>query len=100
MSSLCLLGCPAAYQLVEVAALSAGGRLLKQQRQAAFIEFVKPIIPGDLLERSFAAIAREIEAQNTNVASASGVSYARRTSAALFRPLANLVMIGSRSTPC
>ena len=100
MRGLRLLRRLAAYEFIEVAALSACGRLLKQQCQAAFIEFVEPIIPGNLFERSFPAVAREVEAQDADVAIASGVSYTRRTSAALLRPLADLVMIGSRSTAC
>jgi len=60
MGSLRLLRCFAAHQLVEVAALSGCGRFLEQQREAALIEFVEPLIPGDLFERSFAAEPREV----------------------------------------
>jgi hypothetical protein len=76
MARLGLLRRLAAYELIEVAALSACGRLLKQQRQAALIEFVEPVIPGDLFERSFPAVAREIDAQDADVAIASRVSHA------------------------
>jgi hypothetical protein len=71
-----LLRCPAAYKLIEVAALSACGGLLKQQCQAALIELLEPVVPGDFFERSFAAIARKINTQDSDVAIASGVPHA------------------------
>jgi hypothetical protein len=90
----------ATHQFVEVAALSACRRFLKQQRQPALVEFIKPLVPGNLFERAFATITWKIDAQNADVAIASGVSHARGAPAALLRPCANLIVIGSRSTAC
>ena len=90
----------AAYELVEVAALSTGRRFLIQQCQAALVKFVEPVIPRDLFQRALAAVTRKVDAQNADISIASGVPHARRTSSALLRPLADLIMIDSRSTCC
>src|SRR5690348_7954957 len=100
MPGLRLLSRFTAHEFIEVAALSACRRFLIQQCQTALVEFVEPVVPGDLFERSLAAVTGEIDAQNANVSISSCIPHTRRASAALLRPLADFVMIGSRSAAC
>jgi len=82
------------YQLVEIAASTACGFILHQQRQTAFVEFFQPFIPFNMLKGLLSAIAWKIETDHTYVFTASGAADASRTGLAFFCPLPDLVMIG------
>lgn len=86
--------------LVKIAALTARRGFLEEQRKAALVEFVEPLVPGDLLERIFAAVTGKIYAQNAYVVGASSPLDAGWPGPALFRPTADLVMICGHPTCC
>jgi hypothetical protein len=86
-----------AYQLIEVAFLSARGLILHEKGEIAFIELLKPVIPGNLLQFLGAAIAREIQADHADIFRASGSAHAGRSRVALFRPAANFFRFGQCS---
>jgi hypothetical protein len=68
--------------------------LLHEKSKVAFIEFLKPVIPWDLLQRILPAVARKIEAYHADVITAASAPHAGRLSTPFFCPPANLVMIG------
>jgi len=95
-----LAGCVAIHQLVEIAGLPIGGCFLKQERQAALVKFIEPVVPRDFLQRSLAAISGKVDAENANVFAASSACYVRWLASTFFRPLADFLMIGGNSTAC
>lgn len=86
--------CFARNQLVEVAAFSAGGFILYQKSQVAFIKFSEPVVPSDRFERLLAAVSGEVQTNHTCVLYPAGAAYACRCCTALFRPLPDFLMIG------
>lgn len=90
----------AAYEFVEVAALSACGCVLNDQRETAFVELVEPLVPANLGQRLFAGIAGKIDAQHADIAASACALHTRRPAAALLRPAANLFMVGDDSIGC
>lgn len=88
-----VLGGFSADDLVEVAPFAASRVLLKKQRKVVFVELLEPLIPGNVFETGFAAIAREIDSQNADVPAAPGVPYTGWFAAALFGPATNFFMI-------
>jgi hypothetical protein len=84
----------ASYELVEVALLSACGLILYQQRQIVLVKFLQPLIPFDGLERSFPTVTWKIEADHPYVFLTPRAAHARGLCVALFRPVANFVMVG------
>src|SRR5262249_30753925 len=69
-------------ELVEVAALAAGGALLVDHRQVGVVELVEELVPGDRLERALAAVAGEVDAEDAGVAPCSRGSLRRGRPAA------------------
>src|SRR5580765_6488529 len=55
-------------QFIEIAFLTAGGLVLDDQSEAALIELLEPVVPGDWLEGLLAAVAGEIEAEHSEIA--------------------------------
>jgi selenocysteine lyase/cysteine desulfurase len=49
-----------------------------------------------MFERLRAAVAREVNADHANIVVAAGAAHARRSSAALLCPSANLLVVGCR----
>src|SRR5437868_1868910 len=90
------LGCFAADQLVEIAALAARRFLLIKQGETRLIEFLEELLPGNLLERIVLGMrcAGKFEADDAGVVLAMGCAHRRRASAARLCPFANLVVIG------
>jgi hypothetical protein len=88
-----LLSVITTYELVEIALLATGGLILNQKREIALVKFVEPLVPGNLFQRICATVTREINPDHPYVVSTPGPTYARRLSAALLRPLPDLVMI-------
>jgi hypothetical protein len=80
-------------QLVEVALLAASRGLLMQQREAALVELLEPLIPLDGFEGICAGVAGEIKANDADIALVAGAAYARRFCAAFLCPLPDLVMV-------
>ncbi len=91
------LGGFASDQLVEVALPTACKLVLNQQRQFAFIKFLEPLVPIDVLERLLAGISGEVEADHADVIVAASTAHARGSGIALFRPAANLIVIRENS---
>src|SRR5699024_2712382 len=83
-------------ELVEVALLAAAGLVLHDQREAALVELLEPVVPRDRLQRLRAGEAREIEPQHADIAAIAGAADARRRAAALLGPLPDLVVVGQR----
>jgi hypothetical protein len=73
---------------------------LNDERQIAFVELFKPVIPGDLFERALSGIAWEIEANHTDIVRASGAPHAGRLGVAVLCPAANLIVISQRFGRC
>jgi len=82
------------HQLIEIALLSARGLLLDQQSKTALVEFVEPCVPADFFQRLLAAIAGEIQAEQSHVFLAAGPAHASGMGSTLFGPAANLIMVG------
>src|SRR4051794_35310057 len=79
-------------ELVEIALLTARG-VLEDQGQAALVELLEEVVPGDRLEGVFATETGEVDPQHADVAPAASAAHARRLAAALLGPLADLVMV-------
>src|SRR5205085_1841746 len=89
-----------AYQLVKVAGITGSSLVLNDERQIAFVELFKPVIPGDLFQGACSAIAREIQPNHASVIAVAGSSDAGGCGSALFRPASNFLVIGQRSCRC
>jgi len=89
-----------ADDFIEVAALAICGCFLIDKRQALFIEFVEPFIPGNGCERSLAAVSRKINSQYACVVSSSSALNVRRFAATLLGPTAYLLVISGNSIGC
>lgn len=87
----------AANQLIEIALLAAGGCVLHQQGQAALVKLLEPLVPVNVLQRLLTAESRKIQANHAHIFSASGSPHASRIRIALFRPLANFVVISQHA---
>src|SRR5438874_6786979 len=96
VASLCFRGV-GAHELVEVAVLAVLGRLLVEQRQALFFELLEELIPPDLLQRAFAAVAGKIDAEQAGVVAPAGAADARRRAVSLLHPPADLAVVGRRA---
>jgi hypothetical protein len=83
-----------AYELIEIALLTIRSLVLDEKSQIAVIELLEPFVPGNFVERTFAAVARKVEADYANVVAAAGAAHASRLGAALLCPAANLLVIG------
>jgi hypothetical protein len=83
----------AAHQFVEPTVAF----LLIEERQLAFIEFLKEIIPRYLFESTFAAESGKIDAQDARFAALFRPPNGCRMSSALFRPTPDLVVVGGDS---
>jgi hypothetical protein len=68
--------------------------VLDEKSQIAVIKLLEPFVPGNFVERTFAAVARKVEADHANVVAAAGAAHASRLGAALLCPAANLLVIG------
>jgi hypothetical protein len=71
--------------------------ILHQQREVVVVEGLEPVVPADVFQRVSAAEAGEIEADHAGVVAAAGSAHARGPGPALFRPLADLIMVGQSS---
>jgi hypothetical protein len=93
LSALC---CFSADQLVEEALLTVRGRVLIEQREPGLVEFVKKLIPRDLLETVVVGIRRlgKDQADDARIFAAMRRFDGSRFAAARFRPFSNLVVIG------
>src|SRR2546421_7381942 len=83
----------AAYKLEEAALLSACCLLLVEESQILFIELGEELIPCNLLKRIFAAITREVNAQNTYFVIASGSFNGCRLASPGFSPFPDFIVI-------
>src|SRR3954449_4799400 len=90
------LGGFAADQLVEIAPVAAGRLLLVQQREVRFVEFLEELLPRDFLERGMLRMRRfgKFDADDAGVILIVGPAHGRRSPAALFGPVADLVVVG------
>jgi hypothetical protein len=86
----------AAHQFIEIAFLSSRGAVLNKQRQAALLELVKPIVPGNLFQRGFATVSGEVDADHSDVLGTTGTAHAGRLAAAFFGPPPDFITIGER----
>ena len=86
--------------LVEIAALTVRRGFLEEQREAPLVEFIEPLVPGDILERIFAAVTGKIYAQNSYILGVSRPLHAGWPCPAHFRPTADLVVICCHPTCC
>src|SRR5581483_3826160 len=80
-------------QLVEIALLPAAGGVLHDQGKIVLIELLEPIVPANLLQSVFAAVARKIEPDHADVTFSARLLHARWDGAALFGPRSNLFVI-------
>lgn len=87
------LGRLAADQLVEIALGTAGGLILVEQRELAFVELLKPFLPGDVLQGVFSAVTRKVEPQHADIILAARAADTGRLCPAFFGPLADLLVI-------
>jgi hypothetical protein len=94
------LGSLAAYELVEIARLAAGGLLLVEKRKALIVKLFEKFIPGDFLERICAAESGEVEPQQSRVALAAGAAHAGGLGAAFLCPSSNFFMISGCPGAC
>jgi hypothetical protein len=86
--------CFASNQLVEVAALTAGGFVLYEQGKLALIELLEPVVPLNRLQRLRAAVSRKIQANHARILCPAGAAHTSRCCAALLCPLPDLLMTG------
>jgi hypothetical protein len=75
---------------------AAVGLVLVDEREVVAIEPREELVPADRLERSRAAEAREVDAQDARVLGTPGCLDACRMSAPLLHPVADLVVIDRR----
>src|SRR5258707_15598961 len=85
----------AADQLIEVALLTTRRGVLHEQGEVVPVELLEPLVPVDPLQRVGPGVARKIQPQQAGPASA-GPLHTSRLGTALFRPFADLVVVGQR----
>ena len=74
-------------ELVEVAPLTAGGRVLVDEREPALVELLEPLLPVDPVQRALAGVPGEIDADDPGVVGAARCRrHLRRPAAALLDP--------------
>jgi hypothetical protein len=72
---------------------AARGLLLVEQREITLIELFEPIVPGNVLQRFFAAETWKIQAQHADIAFVAGSLDTRRLRASFLRPTPDLLVI-------
>src|SRR5690606_12124672 len=84
-----------ARELVEGAELAVRLALLIEERQVAFVELPKELVPLDRLDVGvvLVVVARELDSQEARIILAAGALDVGRPAAALLDPAANLVVV-------
>jgi hypothetical protein len=83
----------AAYQLVEVAFTAGGKLILYQQGQVALVEFFKPLVPVDVLQRLLTGVSGKVEADHAHIAIAASALDACWRGIPFLRPFTDLIVI-------
>lgn len=86
------------HQLVKPAHRAVGRVVLSEEGEAVPLERAEPFVPGNLLDRFLAAVAREVDAKHPGIDAAAGPAHAGGLAAARLHPLANVVTVYRR--PC
>ena len=81
-------------QFEEAALPAFGGSFLVKEAKIVLLELIKPIVPGDRLERAFAGVTRKVDAKNACRVPSGSASNRGWPTAACFGPFADRVVIG------